>query len=117
MGVSSRADRLADCGILPFCASGLVLSFYVFFFIGGATGCRWPCVLALVGSIVGLVFDPLVRGGSHEERVWETVWYYGVGAGIGLLLGLVIKHIKDALPADLREETSASALESRHHSA
>jgi hypothetical protein len=43
--------------------------------------------------MVGLAFDAVVKGGSQESQMWETVEYYAIGGGLGLLLGILLHEM------------------------
>lgn len=53
---------------------------------------RWgwvvPCIVA--GTIWGISLDNVVKGGSHESQMWETVNKIWFGFACGFLLGLSI---------------------------
>lgn len=65
-------------------------SVLLYLFVGLGTGCIWPPMLALFGAMMGLSLDPAVKGGTVESKMWETVWHYGVGSGIGLFVGSLL---------------------------
>lgn len=46
-----------------------------------------PCIV--IGTIVGLFLDPLVKSGSLESQMWETAWHIGGGIAVGSVVGVV----------------------------
>ena len=81
-----------------------------YLFVGLATGCIWPPMLALFGAMIGLTLDPVVKGGTLESQIRETVWYYSVGSGLGLFVGLLMHALGVKNPDirfRLRRRTSA----------
>ena len=84
-------DRVLFGGELRFVAS-LLLYFVVSFELR----CGWIPFTVIAETVFGLMSDPLVKGGTHESMLWETVKHLACGTGIGLLIGLVLDSIPRA---------------------
>jgi hypothetical protein len=59
-----------------------------------------PCVV--LGTIVGMLLDPAVKGGDADSQIWETVQHVVSGTFLGLVAGL----LADSAPR--REASNAS---------
>ena len=55
--------------------------------------CGWVPFMVIAGTILGLMSDPIVKGGSIDGQMWETVRHLAGGTAIGLLVGLVLDSI------------------------
>lgn len=51
-----------------------------------------PCVA--FGTMVGLFFDPAVKGGTYESQIRETLTYICSGTIAGLVVGILATYLK-----------------------
>jgi hypothetical protein len=48
-----------------------------------------PCLV--FGTFCGILLDPLIKGGTVESQMWETVTSIATGAVLGLCVGLALE--------------------------
>ena len=71
----------------------LVASLLLYFVVSFELRCGWVPFMVIAGTVFGLMSDPLVKGGTHESMMWESVNHLTGGTAIGLLVGLVSDSI------------------------
>ena len=67
-----------------------VVSLLLYFVASFELRCGWVPFMAIAGVVLGLMSDPIVKGGTHESMMSETVNHLAGGTAIGLLIGLVL---------------------------
>jgi hypothetical protein len=76
----------------------ILASSMFYFCIAFSLRCGWIPFTVIAGTVLGLASDPMVKGGTHESMMWETVRHIAGGTAIGLLVGFVL----DAIPTTRR---------------
>lgn len=71
----------------------LFASLLLYFVVSFELRCSWIPFMVIAGTVLGLMSDPSVKGGTHESMMWETVNHLAGGTAIGLLIGLVLDSI------------------------
>jgi hypothetical protein len=68
----------------------LFAGLFVFMMVSLILRLGWLVPCMVVGTLTGIFLDPLIKGGTIESQMWETVRYICGGTIAGLVLGLVI---------------------------
>jgi len=55
--------------------------------------CGWAPFTVIAGTVLGLMSDPIVKGGSIDGQMWETVRHLAGGMAIGFVVGLALDSI------------------------
>ncbi len=71
----------------------LVSSLLLYFVVSFELRCGWIPFTVIAGTVFGLMSDPIVKGGTHESMMWESVNHLAGGTTIGLLVGLILDSI------------------------
>ena len=58
--------------------------------VGAVLRFGWVIPGVVCGTLGGVFLDATIKGGTVESQMWETVAYIGVGAVLGLLVGIVV---------------------------
>ncbi|MBN2581110.1 MAG: hypothetical protein JXB10_19160 [Pirellulales bacterium] len=71
----------------------LFAGLFIFMMVSLILRLGWIVPCMVVGTLTGAFLDPMIKGGTIESQMWETVRYICGGAIVGLVLGLVIDGV------------------------
>lgn len=74
------------CGVL-FCVLSTTCA------VAAAPRCGWVIPCLSLGLVLGMFLDPLIKGGTAESAMWETVHYLSSGAAFGLSVGVALDFL------------------------